>query len=368
MKPEKKRKYIMILSIVTLIIIVIISYFIEARSQKLPAVVRTNKVVVSTETSGTVKEYNVSLMQEVTTGDLILEMENPKLKARLETLKNEKQKYEELIASAKSGDHLNMELLELDEDILKNENDLKNTQLEKGNISNKLAVYSEKYRNAVLKYDASKELFSKRIINSAEFEDKTNDFLNISNKYNELRSDSLQMEKEVETFQSMIDIFKDQKIMLSSNVSLIASKHLIDLDEINSKIHDLEQNIANLKIYAPAEGTVTDIYYKPGEKIKSGNVVAEIATIQNIWVIAYGNSFSRRRITPGQKVKVFCGNGKKIFGKVVSVSPIMEKVKALSSSFETVNTYSKIEVRFDDEESVRKNVTPGERLVVRIYF
>lgn len=358
----------MILSIVTLIIIVIISYFIEARSQKLPAVVRTNKVVISTETSGTVKEYNVLLMQEVTTGDMILEMENPKLKARLETLKNEKQKYEELITSAKSGDHLNMELFELDEDILKNGNDLQNTQLEKDNISNKLAVYSEKYKNAVLQYDASRELFSKGIINSAEFEDMTNDFLNISNKYNELRSDSLRMEKELETIQSMIDILKAQKSMLSSNVSLIASKHLIDRDEINSKIHDLEQDIANLKIYAPAKGTVTDIYYKPGEKIKSGDVVAEIATIQDIWIIAYGNSFSRRSISPGQKVKVYCGNGKKIFGRVVSVSPIMEKVKALSSSFETVNTYSKIEVHFDDDEAAWKNVTPGERLMVRIYF
>ncbi|MCD4820393.1 MAG: HlyD family efflux transporter periplasmic adaptor subunit [Candidatus Cloacimonetes bacterium] len=368
MKSNKIRKRIMIFSLITLLITVIISYFIEAQSQKLPAVVKTNKVLISSETSGIVKKYAISLMDEVVSKNLILKLENPKLNTRLKVLQKEKQRVEELITSAQTGDHLKMELFKLDEDILKNENNLRKKQLQKENITDKIAIYTQKYNNSNLQYEAQKELYVQGHINSAEFQKKTDDFLNISNKYNELQSNFLQSEKEIETFQNLINILNAQKKLLSNNVSLLADRYLNKINEINSKISEIEENIKNLEIYAPTAGTVTDIYYKTGEKIKSGDVIAEIATINKIWIIAFGNSFSRRRIKKEQKVKIFCANGKKIYGKVTSVSPIMEKVKALSSSFETANTYSKIEISFDDEKFAHQNLTPGERLTVRIFY
>jgi SPX domain protein involved in polyphosphate accumulation len=51
-----------------------------------------------------------------------------------------------------------------------------------------------------------------------------------------------------------------------------------------------------------------------------------------------------------------------------SLVPVMEKVKALSSTFETVNTYSRIVIDFVDPANAMKVITPGERLFVRIQF
>ena len=56
---------IMYLCIFLIVVIVIVSFFIEKSSQRLPAVVRTHKVVISSETSGTVLNYEVSSMQKV---------------------------------------------------------------------------------------------------------------------------------------------------------------------------------------------------------------------------------------------------------------------------------------------------------------
>ncbi len=70
----------------------------------------------------------------------------------------------------------------------------------------------------------------------------------------------------------------------------------------------------------------------------------------------------------GQKVRIFSSARQKIRGKVVTVSPVMEKVKYLTPSYEMENTFTKIEISFDNKDEALKFTTPGERLFVRIYF
>jgi len=363
---RKKIKIITIASIVVMIVTAVLSYHIEARSQKLPAVVRSEKVVISTEASGTVKQYFVSSMQEVQAGDKIVQLENSRLPFKLQTLKKEREKYEALILSNQSGDHLKMELFELEKKILKNTTDLRKAELELNSTSEKLVVTKSKFDSSKKQYTAQKKLYNKNLISAEEFEKETNDYLETLIRFNEIKNDSLLVFKEMETIQSILSLQKEEKYILNNNGSILASKYLIDLDKVTAEISDLEQEIENMTITSPINGIVTDIRNRPGEKVKNGDAIAEISDMGKIWVIAFGNSYSSQKIKVGNKAIIHCGNGKKIKGEVATVSPVMEKVKALSSSFETVNTYAKIEIVLDDQKLALENLTPGERLFVRV--
>lgn len=365
---KKKIRNILIFSLIVIFVIIVISYIIESRSQKLPAVVRSDKVFVSSETDGVLKEYFVSSMQEVTKTDLVAEVENSKLPFKLESLKNEKRKYDEMISSAQSGDYLNSELYELDEDIQNNKIDMEEAKLEIAKINEKLLFMQDRYKSSKIKYDASKKLYDKGILNNSDFEKASKDFWNVHDDYYDLKSDSLVAFETVKASQKIIDLLEARKNILSTNADILAGKYLLDLNEVEADINDLEEEIKNLKVYSPIDGIVTDINYRPGEKIDKGDVLVEIADLSNVWIIAYGTSTSRHKIKVGQRARIICGCKNKIWGKVVTVSPVMEKVKSLSSSFETVNTYTKIEISFDNMEQALSFITPGERLFVRIYF
>ncbi|MFO7659800.1 MAG: efflux RND transporter periplasmic adaptor subunit [Candidatus Cloacimonadaceae bacterium] len=367
MKKKKVLK-ILVLSLIFIAITIIVSYIYEAQSLKLPAVIFSDKVIVSSEVDGILREYFVTSMQKVKPNDLLAEMDNSKLPYKLETLQNEKNKYEELVKSAKSGDYLKTELYKLDEDIFENEKDFEEAKLDIVKINNKLKLIEDRYTSSKKIYDANLNLHEQGILNSSEFEKAADNYWDVHEQYYELKSDSLVAAQTMKSSQSIIRLLKARKDILSNNVDILAAKHLIDLNEVEANIHDLQVEIKNLKVYSPIAGIVTDINHRPGEKIDEGDVIAEIADLNNVWVIAYGSSSSRQKVKPGQKVRIFSDESKNIWGRVTTVSPVMEKVKSLSTSFETVNTFTKIEIKFDDMAEALKYITPGERLFVRIYY
>lgn len=365
---KKKILYILVLSILVLAITVIASYIIESKSQKLPAMVVSDKVFVSSEVDGILNQYLVTSMQEVTKNTLIAEVDNSKLSFKLETLKNEKKKYEELIQSAKSGDYLKTELYKLDEDIQDNTIDMEEAKQEINKVLEKLQFMNELYTSSKKKYDANVKLYDKGILSASDFNKAADDYWDVQKEYFELKADSLVAAETIKSSRNIIRLLQARKDILSNNVDILASKNLIDLNEVEADINDLQEEIKSLKVFSPINGIVTDLNYRPGEKIDKGDVIAEIADLSNVWIIAYGTSSIRQKVEVGQKARIYCGTNKKIWGKVATVSPVMEKVKSLSSTFETINTYIRMEIKFDNMDEALKYVTPGERLFVRIYF
>lgn len=365
---RKKIRNITIVILIFLIITLIVSYRIEARSTKLPAMVQSEKVFVATEASGIVKEYFVSSMQEVMPNDPIVLLENPRLHAQLENLKKERQNYLNLIESAESGDHLMLELYSLEENVQRRLRDREAAEQKLQNIADKMPVFQQRYLAATKKYEAQKRLYEKNLITNFEYEKFLEDYWKIHRDFLNLQADSLSAAREITINQNIIDLLNAQKDLYAKNVNLLAARYVINLSEVDTEISDLEEDIRNLLIYSPIRGIITDINYQPGERIGRGREIVEIADLSRVWVIAYGNSYTRHRARVGQKVRIYTGSGKKICGKVVTVSPVMERVRALSTSFETVSTFSKIEINFDDQEEALNYLTPGERLFVRIYF
>jgi multidrug resistance efflux pump len=366
----KKKKVLIILvtSLVIMIATVIVSYLIDSRSQKLPAVVISDKVVLSASVDGTLKGFFVKSMQRVDKQTLIAEIENNKLSLILDNLKNEKRKYDELIASAKSGAYLKSELYQLDGDIEDNTIKLEEARLEISKAREELRILEDRYASSKSKYDANKRLFDKGILSNADFEKASGDFWEVHQAYQGMKVDSLTAYESIRARQSIISLLKARKDILSSGSGVLGSGLLIDVNKVEADINDMQEQVDHLKIYSPIAGFVTDINYRPGEKISKGDVIAEVSDPANMWLIAYGNSFSSHQLIPGQKVRIMCYKSKKVWGTITAVSPVLEKVKSLSSSYETANTYAKIEIKFNDITEALKYVTPGERLFVRIYY
>jgi len=365
---DKKIRLILILSLVILFITTVLSYITESQSRKLPAVIRSEKVFVSAQVDGVIKEFSVTSMQRVQKNEPLVKIENTKLLLQLQTLQNEIRKYEEMIASAQGGDFLDFELLELEEDIQNNKIDLVEARLEIKKIIDKLDFMEQRYISTRKQYDANKKLYNTGLINNSEFDKVSNDYWNVHEDYFDLKGDSLIAYETMQTIQNIINTLDARKKILSQNTNIIASEYLIDMHELLVDINELEEQIKNLHIFAPIDGVVTDLNFRAGEGVQEGDVIIEIADLSNVWIIAYGDSQTNHKIKIGQRVSAKSGSGKKIWGKVVTVSPVMERILSLSTSFETVNTYSKIEISFDNQTEVLNYLTPGERLFVRIYF
>ena len=90
-------KHIVIFSFIIIIMTISFSFFDESRSQQLPALVKTEKTNISSLTSGIAVNYKVVLNESVQKGQLLFEMVNPQLQKKLNNLKIEKSKYEEII-------------------------------------------------------------------------------------------------------------------------------------------------------------------------------------------------------------------------------------------------------------------------------
>jgi multidrug resistance efflux pump len=359
-------KSVMISSTILLIVIATSSYIFKDHSQVLPAVVKTEKLMISSKTSGYVQEYFPTLNSVVKPGDPILNMFNSKMLSELKNQINLRAQYDQIIESASNGDKLEFEMIDIEEKILKSKNAIEECKIELQEVKSSLAMYKAKYDSSSKQYNAWKELYATGDITTVEYDNYTENIIDDIADYNDLKNDSIRTVSRIILFEDELSLLQKTKNLLSTNASLLASKQQLELENINNRINELETNMDNLQINSPVHGIVTGTFFKQGEKVESGDVIAEVATMEKIWIVAYGNSASRQKIKLGQEVTIMCNNRTKLFGSVVSVSPVMEKVKSLSNTYETVNTFSKIEIKFNDERLAKDNLTPGERLFVRV--
>ena len=367
MKDKKtfNPKFVLILSVFVLISTLFFSR-IKGNSHKLPAVIKTDEIHMISEASGVVKEYYSFINDKVLIGQKILKIENPELLKQIEDLRKEKDKYEELLNSASKGDFLKLETMDIDDQIMELGKKLNMYILQKKNILDQLQIYTGKFILAKNEYEAYKNLYENGMISSGELDEKSTNFLEISNSYNQLKSDSTLTMEEISVTRNSISILNKQKDIVINNLSVVAPGYYLKIEEIKFKLNQLEREAEHLEVKSPAEGIITDVSFDLGENITKGETIAKISMLKNIWVIAYGNSFSQKNVKPGMEVIIYSNLGEKIKGKVKSISPIMKKIKSLTSAVETGNTYTEIEIIFDDMELAKEQFTPGERLFVNI--
>ncbi|HPR18860.1 MAG TPA: biotin/lipoyl-binding protein, partial [Candidatus Cloacimonadota bacterium] len=251
---EKKIRLILIASLIIILITIIFSYALAAHSQKYPAVVRSDKVFVSAQVDGIVKEFYVTSMQMVQKNDPLAEIENPKLPLQLQNMREEVSKYEEMVASAQSGDYLHNELLKLEEDIHNAEIDLNKAEVEVQNVSEKLDFMEQRFQAARKQYEANKKLYTAGMLNNSDFEKFSGDYWKVHETYYDLKGDSLIAWQNVKNNQSIIKALKDRKVIMAQSSNSTASEYFLDMKDVLIDIDELEEQIKSLHIVSPIAG------------------------------------------------------------------------------------------------------------------
>ncbi|MBC8384294.1 MAG: hypothetical protein H8E57_02110, partial [Candidatus Cloacimonetes bacterium] len=160
---------IMILSIIILVVISVFSYSARSGSQELPAEIKSEKTIVSSLSEGILTNIFVKLYQPVDQDQLLMELENPQLTAKLENLFKEKNILENLINSETGGVLLTLRLNELDSKIKKKENELEKLNLEQIILLKDLEFYSEQSELSEKEYVIMQELSVNKQISDEEF-------------------------------------------------------------------------------------------------------------------------------------------------------------------------------------------------------
>jgi multidrug resistance efflux pump len=367
MKNQNIRR-IIVVSLLVMAIAVIISLVLEMRWQKLPAVVKADKVIVSSRVEGVVQSYETLPMHAIQKGAPLAKMVNQRLASKLQALEHERSTYIALIEHARQGGDQQLELLKCAQEKQKALESKSEAEGELQTVLVRLAATRERYNDAHTTCQAHKELYNNGVLSLGDYEKASKQYWDIHELYHTLRGDSVIYEAAVKHAVELIQILTTKERLLRQSKDDQLAKYQLKRDELDHTIEDVELQIANLTLVSPINGIVTDLSKRPGEEAERGDVIAEISDLDNIWITAYGNSFSTKKIQPGNKVKIYGNNGEHLSGVVRTISPVMEKVKALSSTFETVNAYSRIVIDFVDPANAMKVITPGERLFVRIQF
>ena len=205
MKKIKKKKVpavILVVSFISLLLIANISFISNRDLYKLPGAVKTETLEISSEVSGFVKKINLFNSDYVEKGDLLLEIENPYLISEIEDLEIEKAKYDDLINSASDGNILNLKLTDLNENISIKQTKMIEISLKLKSSQEENSILKEKYNITEKEYNASKKLYEKEVISSAEFEEKLseyslakNRFTNLENEISILKSEKNDLQK-----------------------------------------------------------------------------------------------------------------------------------------------------------------------------
>ena len=364
-KPLVPPSMVLIISLIVMILVIVFNLKKE-NIQELPAVIKTDKILITSRASGTVKEQYIFTNDRVDSGTKILKLDNPELLHRINELKIEEQKFDHLLNSSVSGNVFKLEQMRLKEKTALHEKNLIKMKLELNNIIGKLNLYSSLFHLAEKEFKINEDLYKKSSISSREFENASNIFYEVSNNYLQLKNDSTVTVQEIGLTETGLEILHEQKSFLLENPELYAPDYYLKIENVRSELNRLEREAENLNVVSAIWGTVINTYFQLGENIAIGQTVAEVSNLRNTRIIAYGNTFSRKNVIVGMKVSIKSDLEEEFFGSVYSISPVMKKIKSLASQNETTNTFTEIVIHFDNLEEAKTHFTPGERLFVNV--
>ena len=221
--------------------------------------------------------------------------------------------------------------------------DLKN--LEKGQRYTILKGIEEQMRQAQADLDFARVTFYRNqtlvktnAVSKAQYDQAKSDFERANGKFNELMANL-------------------NEAKLGARTDVIASAEAA----VNAAI--TQANIAQWylvkkSITAPAEGTIFDTFYRPGELVPAGRPIISMLIPQDIRVIFYMPQPELSKIAVGNVIAINCdGCAKKIQGKITYISSQAEYTPPfIFSEKERQKFVFRVEAKFSDEDAKQLHV------------
>lgn len=116
----------------------------------------------------------------------------------------------------------------------------------------------------------------------------------------ELAANDLELEKA----QAQVKQLTAAKQEFERGVQLDANRGSLQVEQLASEVAELQEKVREGKITAPADGTLYSLPVKPGDYVKVGDLLAEMANLHKVRVRAFIDEPELGGLEPGQPVRI----------------------------------------------------------------
>ncbi|MDS1029662.1 efflux RND transporter periplasmic adaptor subunit [Bacillota bacterium LX-D] len=315
--------------------------------------VETDEVDLNTKIPGKITKIYFEEGQEVKAGALVAQIDNSQLLAK-------KTQVEAQVKAAKEAVRLQAKIAQSNIEQAAGAYKAAQAQLAKakqGARSQELAQAKTAYEVMLKTYNRVQELYAKGAV-SAQKKDEVEAQLKIAEEKYSLAKEGAQKE-DIEAAKGLVD--QAQGAVTAANTSklqvqLAQQKY----EEALGGLQEIQSLLADTKIIAPKNGTLTELNCETGELVSTGMPIATIADLKNIKVNLQVLESDLSKIKIGQKVKVrFASTGNKVFPGVVhkiAAKPDFATKKAVNNQSSDILAYEVKVVVTDLHES---SIYPG---------
>lgn len=287
----------------------------------------TREVIVNSENAVEIKKFYVIPGQEIKSGDLLVELDQPELNMKINEISHELEEF-------KKRRVLNVE---------ETKSRIRQLQAEKASVVSEI--------NYKIKQLRSRHNFNKNLtsgLKSIQPADQSGKNKAVSSPF-ALEIESLKKERQLALNRIRIEIER-----LQAEQKTPESPVTIRAQSLEKELKMLEQKKENLLVYSQINGVIGSIHFKPGEKASPFAPILTLYTKTPSYVIGYIHENLYNRISLGEKVSVVSSSGKNCCteGEVVGVgSRIVEYPQRLRKRPEIQMWGREVQIRISEDNA-----------------
>jgi HlyD family secretion protein len=234
-------------------------------SPVVPGYMEADLVLVGSEQGGRIATLDVQEGDRVKTGDPIFTLESSEQEAAVEAAKARVSEAEARLADAQSEMQRPREIEVLQAALIRAEAMLKQSKLN---------------------LDRVQALYDKGWVSKAQLDDAVA-------QHDSNHAAVAEAEKRINAAQ----LPNRSGIIEAAAASVTEAKHALD---------EAEKNLAKRQVYAPANGSIEEVYFRPGEVVTAGQGVVALLPPANLKARFFVSEPDRAKLRVGQTVKISC--------------------------------------------------------------
>ena len=365
-----KRWYVkLVFNLLIAAILAVILYTVvsDVGSVAVPAFVTGTQVEVAATEGGTLEQLKVDRNERVQRGQVLAELRNQTLDARISAASAELEQAISSRQQARSDVNQGLKRFSINEKIADIRGRIAMLDVEIQSASREIRDAHGTYR---LRQDAlqrAEELHQEGALTVSEVETRRLALLEARTTTEDLRAKLLRLQTQREGLDENTELYKEQL----QNLQKEAGDFLTELDvstrKLRGQIETLLAQRKQLTLRANADGTILELYRREGELVSEGETVLTISTGDRLWIEAHVPAERSQTIAPGDPVEIEVETlgQQRLPGSVKGVLPVLRTqgtndVGFLASS----EPYAVVLIEFQDPEDAKGRLQVGQRVSV----
>lgn len=280
------------------------------------------KINISTEIGGRIKEIKINEGEKVKQGDLVATLYSNDSTLNLQGAEIAIKNAENNLAKVKDGNRA--EEIKAQEALV-NQAQAKVKQGESAleKVGNDVAVAQNNYDYKKKRYDDTKTLYESDASTKYNLDTAKNDFDNVSSTLDNANASLKNVQAQVDSYKAQLEA-AIQKLNLLVNGASERDKNAAEynLEQAKNNYGISKSQLDKGNVFAFTDGTIQSINFNPGEYLTPGSSIATISDDQNLWVKIYVPESVLPKINIDQEVVLKSDflEGKTVNAKITYIS------------------------------------------------